>query len=93
VNKKQPPVRMCIGCSEHKLKKELIRIVKNNEGEVSVDFSGKKPGRGAYICRDTVCFEKAYKEKKLQRIFEIEINKEIFEQLKREVESENGKDL
>jgi len=91
--KKQPPVRMCIGCNEHKLKKELIRIVRNKSGEVSIDFTGKKQGRGTYICKDSSCFEKAYKQKKIQRVFEMEISSELFGELKNEVENENGKNI
>ena len=53
---KKIPMRMCMGCNEMKPKKELIRIVKSPEGEISLDFTGKKPGRGAYICRDKECF-------------------------------------
>ena len=55
---KKVPLRMCTGCSEMKPKKELIRVVKNKEGEVSIDLTGKKAGRGAYICKDIECFNK-----------------------------------
>ena len=59
-------MRMCLGCQEMKPKKELIRVVKNKENEISIDFTGKKPGRGAYICRSLSCFEKARKGKGLK---------------------------
>lgn len=71
-----------------KPKKELIRIVKNKDGEVSVDFTGKKPGRGAYICKDSQCLEKAIKTKRLSKNLEINISDEIYEKLKEEITNE-----
>ena len=64
---KKIPMRMCTGCMEMKPKKELIRVVKNKEGEISLDLVGKKPGRGAYVCKSTDCLEKAFKTKRLSR--------------------------
>ena len=64
---KKIPLRMCTGCMEMKPKKELIRVVKTPEGEVTVDLTGKKSGRGAYICRNIECLEKAFKAKRLSR--------------------------
>ena len=61
---KKIPLRMCTGCMEMKPKKELIRVVKTPEGEVTVDLTGKKSGRGAYICRNIECLEKAFKAKR-----------------------------
>ena len=61
---KKIPLRMCTGCMEMKPKKELIRVVKSPEGEVSVDLTGKKSGRGAYICKNKECLEKAFKAKR-----------------------------
>ncbi len=81
---------MCLGCQEMKPKKELIRIVRNKDNETSVDFTGKKPGRGAYICRSTDCFEKARKGKRLERAFEARIDEEIYEMLKEQLEGNNG---
>lgn len=72
-----------------KPKKELIRIVKNKENEISVDFVGKKPGRGAYICKNISCFEKARKAKRFERAFEAPISEEIYEVLKKQMEEEN----
>jgi len=72
-----------------KPKKELIRVVKNKENEISIDFTGKKPGRGAYICRSLSCFEKARKGKRLERAFETSINEEIYESLKKDLEDGN----
>lgn len=79
-------MRMCIGCQEMKPKKELIRIVKNNEGVISVDFTGKKPGRGAYICKSAQCLEKARKTRKLERAFEMSIDRDIYTTLESELE-------
>jgi predicted RNA-binding protein YlxR (DUF448 family) len=72
-----------------KPKKELIRVVKNKENEISIDFTGKKPGRGAYICRSLSCFEKARKGKRLERAFEASINEEIYELLRKDLEDGN----
>lgn len=85
---KKIPLRMCTGCMEMKPKKELIRIVKTPEGEVCVDLTGKKAGRGAYICKNVECFEKAFKVKRLSRNLEIPISEEIYEKLKEEVSNE-----
>lgn len=82
------PQRMCNGCMEMKPKKELIRIVKSPEGEVKVDLTGKKPGRGAYICKNVECLEKAFKTKKLSRSLETPISEEIFEALRNEIINE-----
>jgi uncharacterized protein len=85
---KKIPLRMCTGCMEMKPKKELVRIVKTPEGEVSVDLTGKKSGRGAYICRSTECLEKAFKTKRLSRNLDISISEEIYDKLKEEVNNE-----
>lgn len=82
------PQRMCNGCMEMKPKKELIRIVKSPEGEVSIDLTGKKPGRGAYICKNAECLEKAFKTKKLSRSLETPISEEVFEALRNEIINE-----
>ncbi|GAE87513.1 nucleic acid-binding protein [Acetivibrio straminisolvens JCM 21531] len=67
-------------------KKELIRVVKNKENEISLDFNGKKPGRGAYLCKSISCFEKARKGRKFERAFETSIDDEIYELLRKELE-------
>ncbi|HCW54541.1 YlxR family protein [Clostridium sp. SM-530-WT-3G] len=85
---KKIPLRMCTGCMEMKPKKELIRIVKTPEGEICVDLTGKKSGRGAYVCRNIECFEKAYKAKRLSRNLETQISDEIYDKLKEEIENE-----
>lgn len=88
MKKKKIPERMCIGCMEMKPKKELIRIVRNKEGEVSMDLIGKKPGRGAYVCKDSQCLEKAFKTKKLEKNLSCKIEDEIYLKLKEEIEHE-----
>lgn len=72
-----------------KPKKELIRVVKNKENEISIDFTGKKPGRGAYICKSVSCFEKARKAKRLERAFVAPITEDIYTALKSELEEGN----
>ncbi len=79
---KKIPMRMCTGCMEMKPKKELIRVVKNNEGEVSLDPVGKKPGRGAYICKNKECLEKAFKSKRLNKNLETNIDESIYEAMR-----------
>lgn len=86
---KKIPMRTCIGCNNAKPKKELIRIVKSSDGEVSIDFTGKKNGRGAYVCRDISCLEMAIKTKRLSRAFEMPIENEVYDKLKVEIESES----
>lgn len=79
---KKVPKRTCIGCKEKKEKKELIRIVKSNEGSISVDRTGKQNGRGAYICDNLECLEKSRKTKALERCFEKAIDNEVYESLR-----------
>lgn len=86
MKQKKVPLRMCLGCKEMKPKKELIRVVKNNEGEINIDLVGKKPGRGAYICKDVKCLEMAIKAKRLEKAFETTIDVEIYENLKNQLE-------
>jgi predicted RNA-binding protein YlxR (DUF448 family) len=85
---KKIPQRMCTGCMEMKPKKELIRVVKSKEEEVSVDLTGKKNGRGAYICKSIECLEKAFKSRKLEKNLETRISEEIYNKLKGEIENE-----
>lgn len=79
---KKIPQRTCLGCNEAKPKNELIRIVKQSEGKIFVDKTGKAEGRGAYICNNVECLKKAIKSKRLSRSFETEINNEIYESLR-----------
>lgn len=79
---KKQPQRTCMGCNEKKDKKQLIRIVKSKDNIISIDRTGKKEGRGAYICDDVKCLEKLMKSKRLERVFEIAISQEIYESLR-----------
>ena len=83
---KKIPVRQCIGCGGSKNKKEMIRVLKTPEEEFTVDATGRKNGRGAYLCRSMECFEKAVKGKGLERSFKMAIPKEVYETLKKEME-------
>ena len=85
---KKIPMRQCLGCREMKQKRELIRAVKSPEGEISLDFKGKLPGRGAYLCPDPECHKKAVKAKALERAFSSQIPDEIYEQLQKQMEAE-----
>ena len=78
---------MCIACKVHKDKKELIRVVKNQDGQISLDFTGKKAGRGAYICNDINCINKMVKNKLLNKAFETPIDEETYLALQNEFES------
>ncbi len=84
VNKKKPE-RMCIGCMERKPKTELIRIVKSKDGEVSLDKTGKKSGRGAYICNNIECFKKAKKKNAFNRALQIQIDDELYSKIESEL--------
>lgn len=79
---KSLPQRSCIGCNTKKDKKDLIRIVKSKDGNISIDKTGKANGRGAYICNNVECLEKAIKSKRLERTFEKSIDSEIYENLR-----------
>ena len=83
---KKIPVRQCLGCREHFPKKELIRVVRSPEGEISLDFKGKKPGRGAYICKNQDCLKKIQKSKALERAFECSVPDEVYVNLSAEME-------
>ena len=85
---KKIPLRMCTGCMEMKPKKELIRVVKSPDGEVSVDLTGKKSGRGAYVCKNSECLEKSFKAKRLSRNLDVVIDEEIYNRLRNEIENE-----
>ena len=87
---KKIPQRQCMGCRERKAKRELIRVVRGTDGNVTVDFSGKVNGRGAYICPDMACLKKAIRSKALERSLEVTIPEEIYARLEQEMEE--GKD-
>lgn len=83
---KKTPLRQCIGCGEMKSKKELIRVLKTSEEEIIIDTTGRKNGRGAYLCPSMECFKKAAKSKGLERSFKMPIPKEVYESLQKEME-------
>ena len=84
---KKIPQRQCMGCRERKAKKELIRVVRGTDGVVSLDFSGKLNGRGAYLCPDLSCLKKAQKAKSLERSLEVPIPEEVYDRLVKEMEA------
>ena len=83
---KKIPMRMCVGCREMKEKRELIRVVRTPDGEVALDATGKKSGRGAYVCRQTECLRRAIRQKQLERQLEITLTPEVTEALTAEME-------
>ena len=83
MKQKKIPMRMCVACREGRPKREMIRIVKNKEGEVLVDVTGKAPGRGAYICPTLDCLERAHKTKALSRALDCQITEPMMAELKR----------
>ena len=80
------PTRQCLGCNEHKPKKELLRVLRTPDGEIILDFTGKKSGRGAYICYDVKCLKKARKSKRIDKSLETEIPEEIYDKMESELE-------
>ncbi len=76
------PMRMCVGCREMKEKKSLIRVVRSPEGEISLDPTGKKPGRGAYVCLEGECLERAIRQRQLERQLQAEMTGEVILQLR-----------
>ena len=78
---KKIPMRQCLGCREMKPKRELLRVVRSPEGEVSLDTRGKKPGRGAYVCPNADCLRRAVKSRALSRALETQIPDEVMERL------------
>lgn len=90
MKKRKIPLRKCVGCNEQKNKKELIRIVKNKEGEINIDFTGKAHGRGAYICPNEECLKSAQKKKSLNRAFQQEVPMDIYERLIEELNNNEG---
>ena len=85
MQQKKVPLRRCTGCNEMKNKKELVRVVKNKEGQISLDLTGKKAGRGAYICRDASCFQKARKNRGLERALSSKIPEEVYDSMEKEL--------
>jgi predicted RNA-binding protein YlxR (DUF448 family) len=85
---KKIPIRQCLGCNEHKPKVELIRVVRDPEGGISLDTRGKKSGRGAYICHNVKCLNKARKSKRIERALECEIPEEIYDAMEAQLAEE-----
>ncbi|MBR5513983.1 MAG: YlxR family protein [Ruminococcus sp.] len=82
------PMRLCLGCNEMKPKKELMRVVKSPEAEISLDFTGKKNGRGAYLCKDVQCFEKARKARRFEKSLSCRIDESVYEVMADELRKE-----
>ena len=87
MRQKRVPLRMCLGCGEMKPKKELVRIVRSPEGDVSVDLTGKKSGRGAYVCRSAQCLDKAIKSRRLEKNFGAAVSQEVAAVLRETIEN------
>ena len=87
---KKIPQRQCMGCRERKNKRDMIRVVRQTDGTVSLDFSGKLNGRGAYVCPDPECLKKCRKTRSLDRCLEVTIPEEVYERLTKEMEVSNG---
>ena len=87
---KKIPQRQCMGCRERKAKREMIRVVRGTDGNVSLDFGGKMNGRGAYICPDMECLKKAIRSKALDRSLEVTIPEEVYIRLQKEMEVKDG---
>ncbi len=85
---KKIPLRMCLGCGEMKQKRELVRVVRSPEGEISLDKTGKKNGRGAYICGSIECLKAARKARKLEKAFSCQISTDIYDSLEKEMNDE-----
>ena len=83
---KKTPLRQCIGCGEMKNKKEMVRVLKTLEGDIVLDTTGRKNGRGAYLCPSMGCFQKSVKGKGLERSFKMAVSKEVYEALEKEME-------
>ena len=83
------PLRKCMGCGEMKSKRELVRVVKNKEGEISLDLTGKKAGRGTYVCPQLSCLQKARKSRGFERALSCKIPEEVYDQMEQEL-SQNG---
>lgn len=88
MRKRKIPLRQCVGCQEQKEKKSLVRVVRTPEHDIVFDPSGKKSGRGAYICHDVSCLEQARKKKAFNRAFKVDVPNEIYDRLERELKAE-----
>ena len=86
---KKVPLRMCVGCREMKEKRDLIRIVRTSEHSGEIDLTGKKPGRGAYICNDPACLKKTKKSKSLERALNVSLEEDVYLRLEEEMHHES----
>ena len=84
---KKIPMRQCMGCNEHKPKLELLRVVRSPEGEIALDFTGKKSGRGAYICRDVKCLRRARKSLRIDHTLDCKVPDEVYDAMEGELEA------
>ena len=82
------PERQCLGCNEHRPKKELLRVVRTPEGEIVLDFTGKRSGRGAYICHNVSCLKKARKSKRIERSLNVSVPEEVYDRMEAELADE-----
>ncbi|ABI68215.1 RNase P modulator RnpM [Syntrophomonas wolfei] len=85
---RKQPQRMCVGCREMKNKRELVRIVRSPQGDIDLDTTGKKPGRGAYICPEPECLKQAIKGKRLQKALEQNIPEGVLEKIREQIEQD-----
>ena len=87
MQQKKIPMRQCLGCREHKAKRDLIRVVRSPEGVISLDFRGKAPGRGAYVCPQPDCLKKAIRARAIERALDCAIPPEVYEQQEKQMEA------
>ncbi|MDD3228724.1 MAG: YlxR family protein [Oscillospiraceae bacterium] len=88
MHQRKVPLRMCTGCGEMKPKKELVRVVRSPEGEVSLDLTGRKPGRGAYVCRSVECLRRARKARRFEKAFSCQIPEEVYDRMEKEMKQD-----
>jgi predicted RNA-binding protein YlxR (DUF448 family) len=88
LHQKKVPLRMCTGCGEMKPKKELVRVVRSPEGEITLDLTGRKPGRGAYVCRSTECLKRARKARRFEKAFSCQIPEDVYDRMEKEMEQD-----
>jgi len=85
MHQKRVPMRMCTGCGQMKTKKELVRVVKSPEQEISLDLTGRKPGRGAYVCKNIDCLKAARKARRFEKAFSCKIPEEVYDRMEEEI--------
>ena len=85
IHKKKTPLRMCTGCGEMKPKQELVRVVRSPDGDISLDLTGKKPGRGAYVCKNIDCLKAARKARRFEKAFSCKIPDEVYDHMEEEM--------